>query len=69
MTAGNIGRIAVVLLLLVPLVVFQAGREYAPAWLTIQIGGVPVSTWLTTLLFVIMVMLAWRFAKPAGDES
>jgi hypothetical protein len=30
---------------------------------------VPVSVWLTATLFVIMVMLAWRFAKPAGDES
>jgi hypothetical protein len=63
MTRAQLGRIALVVVLLAPLVFFQAGRGYAPGWFAIPLAGVPVSIWATVAWFFIMVSLAWRFAK------
>jgi hypothetical protein len=69
MTRSNLGRIALVAVLLAPLVVFEAGRGYAPDWFLARVGGVPVSIWATVAWFFVMVSLAWRFAKTDGAAS
>lgn len=57
----------VVLILLAPLVAFQAG--YAPAWLSLRVGGVPLAVWATAAWFALMMLLTWRFAVIANRET
>lgn len=64
-TRSDVFKILWVLGILTPLVIFQAGPGYAPAWLATHIAAVPLTVCATTIWFVIMMILAWRFAASA----
>lgn len=69
MSRSNVLSILLVLAILAPLVIVQAGPGYSPAWFDRSILGVPVTVCATTAWFVVMMLLAWRFAASAKAKA
>lgn len=62
MSRSDVFCIVLVVVILTPLVIVQAGPGFAPAWFDRDLAGVPVTVCATALWFVAMMLLAWRFA-------
>lgn len=69
MNRDDVRRVVLVAILLAPLVAFQAGPGYAPAWLSSRIAGVPLTVWATVAWFAVMMLLTWRFAVLANNVA
>ncbi len=65
----HFGRLIFVLLMLAPMVTFQARPELVPAWLYENVAGVPAVVWAAALWFVILIGATWLPAPSAGGED
>ncbi|MDB6060572.1 MAG: hypothetical protein JWM78_675 [Verrucomicrobiaceae bacterium] len=69
MSRSDFFKIAWVLVILAPLIIVQAGVGYSPDWLDQRIAGVPLTVCATGIWFVVMMVLAWRFAAGATAKA
>lgn len=69
MSRSDVLSILLVLVILTPLVIVQAGPGYAPAWFATTVLGVPTTVCATVLWFITMMLLAWRFAAAGTAKA
>jgi hypothetical protein len=66
---SDVLKILLVLVILAPLVIVQAGPAYSPGWLDQHIGDLPLTVCATATWFVVMMILAWRFAAAGTAKA
>lgn len=69
MARSDVLKILLVVVILAPLVIVQAGASYSPAWFNQRIGDVPLTVCATASWFVVMMILAWRFAAAGTAKA
>lgn len=64
MSVGQFARVALVLALIAPLILWQGWPETQPSWIADRRFGAPFSAWATVGWFAVFVILSWLFANP-----